>query len=398
MRDLILSLCFSFVFLNSFGQITQTHYKASLSDNPPTSFLQLRLSNDSIRANDILNEQLVDMVQVTERDTMVPTWYTTHQGYFLNWFIRLLGYRWDAVDRKRYKFVGTNKNLSGIENKDHLTEHDINYNLLPHLKKYKDLMYMGTLEQLKRKRKCKDCDTNQPPYSYPTESTLHKYRMHCELTPPKKLREKLNTYFFPCLAGSDLEKHDNFCDIHSTMGMYGVYVLDCNHSCHVEIHPYEWLWWMDLRPKGGSEIDPKNWMIGFMKESSNRFITWTRAPRVGSAKIPFIFKTSERGSYVKVNHLVTGTFLPKGIHRLKSVPVQSNTFVFKEITIPVELGNGSVFPLHIQSSQEIPSSGLRWWLSDLGTDAASEWIWGYFNMACSIKDGYAARFETVTIK
>jgi hypothetical protein len=103
----------------------------------PTIFLKLRLSNDSIANNDRLNEELVDMVQVDEYDRKVPTLYTTHQSYGFGWFTRMIGFYWHPVDRMRYKFVGTNLNgLNMPGEKDELTEHDVNFNLIPHLDPY----------------------------------------------------------------------------------------------------------------------------------------------------------------------------------------------------------------------------------------------------------------------
>jgi hypothetical protein len=108
----------------------------------PASFLKLRLSNDSIANNDRLNEELVDMVQVDEHDRKVPTLYTTHQSYGFGWFTRMIGFYWHPVDRMRYKFVGTNLNgLNMPGEKDELTEHDINFNLIPHLDPYMHFVY-----------------------------------------------------------------------------------------------------------------------------------------------------------------------------------------------------------------------------------------------------------------
>src|ERR1017187_894261 len=111
---------------------------ARVSSAPPTEFFKLRLSNESIIGNDKLNEEIVDLVNVSERDTMVPTHFTTHQGGGFGWFIRMIGFWWQAVDRHRYKFVGTSKNLPSLPEHDELTEHDINFDMLPHLKKYQD--------------------------------------------------------------------------------------------------------------------------------------------------------------------------------------------------------------------------------------------------------------------
>lgn len=366
----------------------------------PASFQLLRLSNDSISRNTLLNEQIIDLVKVDERDKKVPTWHTTHQGGVLGgWIIRSIGFYWQAIDRKRYKFVGTNKNgLSLPGEKDQLTEHDVNFNVTPHLPAYLEMAYGGRMEQTKRRqfKRAQNADKTKPPYIAPTPETADSYDLHCELTPPKRMRDSLNVLFYPCMHGYNLDKHPNFMNMKPTVGMYGVFVLDCNHACHPEIHPYEWLWWLRLTEKEKANANfNKEWMIGFFKESSNRFILWSSSPRVGTISVPFIFKTSETNSYLKLNELVKGRFRPHGIKRMKNLPEQTSQFNFTDTILPVILPNGKSFPLQLRTNNVTNTSALRWWLSDLQTDEANEWVWGYFNMVVSVKDGYTARLESV---
>jgi hypothetical protein len=368
----------------------------------PPSFLELRIHNDSIAANDILNEKLVDLVNADERDRKVPTPYTTHQGGGFGWFIRMIGYYWQAVDRKRYKFVGTNKNgLSMPGEKDELTEHDINFNLIPHLDRYMNFVYRGHQAQTKRRqfKRARHADVSKPPFVPPTLQTAEIYDLHCELTPPKTMRDSVNTLFYPCMHGYNLDKHPNFCDMSPTVGMYGVFVLDCNHACHPEIHPYEWLWWLKLTKEDTAANNfNKTWMLGFFKESSNRFILWSRSPRVGTISVPFIFKTNETGSYLKLSHLVSGKFRPHGVSRMKTLPANTKPFDFTETLINIQLNNDKNFPLHLRTDIPVKTEALRWWISDLQTDANQQWVWGYFNIVVSVKDGYTAKLESVASK
>lgn len=392
-----LLLCFSYTFFQNATATNKSSIKITpkvVTDIPP-QLLKLRLNNDSISKNDLLNEEVVDLINVSERDTMVPTWYQTHQGGGFGWFIRMIGFWWQAVDRHRYKLVGTSKSMPSLPDKDELTEHDINYDVLPHQQKYIDLMWYGISSQIKRK-KARKHNLTKPPYIQPTDSTLERYRVHCELTPPKHLRKQLTTKFYPCLPGLNVDQHPNICDPNPTIGVYGPYVLDCNHSCHPEIHPYEWIWWLDHNVRGGINPDPKNWVVGFMKESSDRFELWTLPPRVGFISIPFLFKTSEVHSYLKVTHLVTGHFSPLGLPRVKKrLPAQTNDFNFTETTIDVPVTLGKSFPLTIKTDRPLPTKYLRWWLSDVSTDVTGNWIWGYFNMVVSVSNAYTARVEYV---
>lgn len=367
----------------------------------PTIFLKLRLSNDSIANNDRLNEELVDMVQVDEYDRKVPTLYTTHQSYGFGWFTRMIGFYWHPVDRMRYKFVGTNLNgLNMPGEKDELTEHDVNFNLIPHLDPYLHFVYRGRTAQSKRflfRRRDKRADITKPPYIPPTLETADVYDLHCELTPPKKMRDSVNAYFYPCMHGCNLDRHPNFYDMKPTVGLYGVFVLDCNHACHPEIHPYEWLWWMKTTAEDRANNNfNKNWMLGFFKESSNRFILWSRPPRVGTISIPFIFKTSESTSYLKLHHVVTGKFKPKGIAKIKDrIPANTHEFNFSDTLIKLQLSENKSFPLHLTTNKIIATPALQWWLSDVQTDEQNNWVWGYFNIVVSVKDGYTAKLETV---
>ena len=376
--------------------------RAEVVHTVPQSFLNLRITNDSISANDILNEQIVDMINVNERDPKVPTRYQTHQSVFFNWFVHLIGYYWRAVDKKRYKFVGTNKNgLSMPGDKDQLTEHDINFNIIPHLDRYMNFAYRGRMEQTRRRqfKRAKHADLSQPPYIPPTLSTAQVYDLHCELTPPRSMRDSVNAYFYPCQHGFNLDKHPNFCDMKPTVGLYGVFVLDCNHACHPEIHPYEWLWWLKLTEaeKAKGNIN-KSWFLGFFKESSNRFIMWSRSPRVGTISVPFIYRTSETKSYLKLSKVVDGKFRAHGIKMMKGLPALTSTFGFTDTIINIDLNNGKDFPLRLRTEGVANTKALRWWLSDLHTDDANEWVWGYLNIVVSVKDGYTAKLESVTVQ
>ena len=89
--------------------------KAIVREKPSQEFLKLRISNDSISANDQLNEEIVDLVEAVERDTTTNGKWTTHQSILFNWVVRSLGYWWETIDGKRYKFVGTNKDLLNLQ-------------------------------------------------------------------------------------------------------------------------------------------------------------------------------------------------------------------------------------------------------------------------------------------
>ena len=409
------SIIFYALFFSGHSQDSPIRLKAIVREKPSQEFLKLRISNDSISANDQLNEEIVDLVEAVERDTTTNGKWTTHQSILFNWVVRSLGYWWETIDGKRYKFVGTNKDLLNLQHTedDYLTEHDVNFNLLPHTKKYQEMMMLGYRAQLS-KSKAKDKDRTKPPYIWPVDSTLQQYRLHCELTPPKILRESLSELFYPCLPGPNLDSHPNFCDPKPTMGMYGPFVLDCNHTCHPEIHPYEWLWWLDL----GKEINiefpfEKVWLLGLMRESSNRFNKWSHLPRVGTISIPFIFNTASAAE-INIEHLVMSEFLPNGINKMWDVaPLNGSLKIDKKSArrigenetaenflfdqelrfVNIVKSDGKIFTVKLTSNQNISSTALQWWLSEIETDKQEAWVWGRFNVLVSVKDAWTARIR-----
>jgi hypothetical protein len=179
--------------------------------------------------------------------------------------------------------------------------------------------------------------------------------------------------------------------------MYGVFVLDCNHACHPEIHPYEWLWWLKLTPLEKTRGNfNKTWLLGLFRESSNRFILWSQRPRVGTISIPFIIRTSETKSYLKFSTLVPGRFRPRGIKMMKGIPEHTSRFDFSDATLDLQIGQGRIFPLHLLNTTPAKTSALRWWISDLQTDPSGEWVWGYYNIIVSVGNGYTAKLESIS--
>jgi len=83
---------------------------------------------------------------------------------------------------------------------------------------------------------------------------------------------------------------------------------------------------------------------------------------------------------------------------MKGIPVNTYEFNSRDTTINIPLGNNNTFPLQIRTDRIIKTPALRWWLSDVQTDAESKWVWGYFNMVVSVRDGYTARLEGITVK
>ena len=297
----------------------------------PKTFLELLKPNDIIRDDFILNERILDMVNVTLKDSVVKRKTERHQVFGAA-ILRLLGYRWHRIRNTKQKFVGTAiRHLRVPGGKPRLTEFDVNWDLAPHLKPYIDMVYEGYERQKEINRRMKGYDIMKPPFTYPDENTnMNKYRLHCELTPPWSLLHMLNEKFYPCIRPKTTNEHLNIGEELPTIGLYGVFCADCNHSCHPEIHPYEWIWWLNLNPNLRPVPRQKTWIVGLFKESSNRFPHWSPDSRTGTISIPFIFPTQPGNLTIHIDHLVFSEFDKAELAMLQSVPENAIDLNFLE--------------------------------------------------------------------
>lgn len=393
----VITFCivFSFVSYSVFSQnvrtLTLPVEKAATVD---PNFLRLEEKNSWIRKDSFLNEQLVDMVKVEEMDSILPSRYQHHR-FGIGWFLFVAGYKWRAIEMHRMKLVGTAKGdvYPPSLGSDQFTEYDVNIDLLPHTPKYVDMMYEGYVTQktLNKhwKREHRKPEFDKTPFVYPVSSTLNQYRVHCELTPPKPYRILINERFYPDIAGTNFSNHPNFGEPRPTLGMYGAFVSDCNHTCHDEMHPYEWLYWLDVNPAKDSIANTKRWMVGLFREGSNRFRRWSYRPRVGSVAVPFIFPVGEGKPAINIDHLVYSEFMPKQFKQYQAVPADASDLNFTDMTVTPEGINQSIA---IHTSIPMTTDALRMWFSDVKSDG--KWVWGYIHLAMSVKDLYTARVTT----
>lgn len=335
------------------------------------------------------NHIAVDMVSVYTVDSTFNRKFERHRVVG-GGVIRVLGFRWKSVDKTRKKFVGwVNKHyLHGIDDKAHFTEYDINYDLIPALDKYKDLACHAYQAQMGMKKAKKKKQSGQEPYVYPSDSAdLTKYRFHCEITPAVNFRSQLNTMFYPVHRNNDLHKHPNFLNPHPVMGMYGVYVLDCNHGCHPEIHPYEWIWWLNLTEEKTS------WNIGLMRDVSNRFKHWSSAPRTGEISIPFSFPLDAENWEIHIDHLMFGNFSEEGFQELN---LNGNYYDFSVLQRKFQLETPQLEgkSLTISSSVEIPYKSIQYAIQDLQYHTDSRTLSGIFHLAMSVNEVYTAEVFT----
>ena len=345
---------------------------------------KLKTQRDSVFANRVERELITDMVTVGLTDSILPTKTSTHQTRLFNWMLRTFaGLRWRAIDGKKHAMVGTLKGGMSTPSSDFFTEYDVTFQMFQHTPKYQALVKMAY--QAQRDKMLKGRNFLEKKGINPdtlTGAELAKLRIHPEHTPLKKNRDSLNKYFLPCLPGTTIDNHPAWSVTNPTVGCYGAFVLDGNHKGGPEIHPYEWLWWMDTKERTPNKLV---WYAGLMREGSNRFLRWSKKPRVGFIKIPFVFDVTDTVNTIKVEHLVVGDMKPESLKKLGNyVPTDAGNFKNGGGGMGFSWGNKITFDF-----ENLNTDAVRWWITT-ETDN-KQFVWGYLNIAVSTDDVYAIR-------
>ena len=376
----------------SFGQ---TSYKISTYNTTGRVFKNLLLSNEAVEANDTLNEEILDLVQPMVNDSVLGRKKEHHQLFLVGWLIHAFGdYNCMADSMVKQKFVVTVKNNSRSGEEEY-TEYDINYDLNFHLQKYLDKAFNSYDVQKSYRRQdfrpSHKTNYNAPPFVRDTNNIdITRYRVHSEMTPSREFRVQLHYLFFPTQPGLELKDHHNFGTDHPSMGVYGASCLDCNHNCHPEIHPYEWIWWLNLH---GKDPQAKVWLVGLFYESSNRFRHWSHQPKIGKITIPFAFVIKDNKSVspsVTIEHLVFNKFIDKDIKKLE-IPDNAFDAKLENQDIAVTDNSGAKYNINVKFKDVLLTDGLKYWLSDLNWDDKNHILSGYLNLATAVKELYTTR-------
>lgn len=380
----------------------QVTYPVSTYNQTPRVFKNLLLTNQQIEDNDTINEELVDLVEPMVLDSVLGTKKKPHHRLFLvGWLINKFGgYGWRPVMPVKQKFVGTSREDSHDEY-PHFTENDLNFTILLHLNKYLYKTFPSYNKEAKihrqdirarfypKRHPKKRYDV--PPFVRDTNNlNIQQYTVHCEITPAEYPRPMMNYLFLPTLPNMGLENHPNFLNRHPTMGFFGASCLDCNHDCHPEIHPYEWIWWMNTH--NGSEKD-KTWLIGLLHESSNRFPGWSANPKTGKACIPFAFVVNNRAAAnrtITIDNLVFGKFISANLTQL-NLPATVFGLDQERLVVNLTDSKGGNIPVTILCPNPLIGGGVKFWFSDVNWDEQNHIISGLLYMATSVKDLYTAK-------
>jgi hypothetical protein len=363
-----------------------------VSGDIPAEWKMLLLDKEQIESNDIANEQILDLVEVYTLDSVYSRKTERHQfvGAAL---LPVFGFRWKTVRYTREKWVGTVVGNS-LPGKERLTEYDVNFNIAPNLPHYRQMSYeahQAQAEMFKARKKVKE---DKAPWIPPEDNDAIKpYKIHCECTPDAELRQALNQSFYPTISPYPLEEHPNIGQAYPSMGMYGPLILDCNHHCHPEIHPYEWLWWLDVGSEGNYQADQQVWWVGFFRDVSKRFKHWSSSPRSGQIQIPFVWQAEADSFYIQIEHRVFDGFNADGFSEI-DIPEQHYSLSEKSRSFEFLHPMLALRKVNIELSYPLKLEGISYWISDLKYDQEENLIFGYFNLAASIEDLYTFKFST----
>ena len=386
MKTLLLKMLF--LLIVSLG--TAQTYNIESYQKTGNAFLYLLRSNDFISKNDTINEMIVDLVQPQLSDSLIYRKKQHHKLGPMGWLISTFGnFNWRAFSMKKEKVVGTVVRISR-SGEEQFTEYDVNFDINFHLKKYLNRVFEMYDRQGKIKRQDftskRKIDFKASPFVRDTNNIdIRSYRLHCELTPQREYRAIMNYLFLPTLPGAGgLKQHSNLENDHPTVGFYGVLCLDCNHSCHPEMHPYEWMWW--LKANEGDMETKKEWHFGLFHEGSNRMKKWSKNPKSGKIKVPFAFSI-DKNAKIEIQHGAMNEF-SEDVSTFTNAEKIKNQATSMNIELRAKDFNKNV---ELSFKNPINTKGLCYWFSDLNYDDENKIISGYFNYAISARDLYSCK-------
>ena len=168
------------------------------------------------------------------------------------------------------------------------------------------------------------------------------------------------------------------------MGIYGPWVMDCNHNCRPEIHPIEWMWWLDFSAERPGSPQAKSWMIGLLYDDSKRFRDWTPSPITGQISIPVAFPSGSKAVTAKIEHLVIDSLMPDTFLKGMQVPEQA-FWENRDIVL------GGQTTLKVTQEGDLPGEAFRWWWGDFYSDPDKGLTFGVLNIAVSAEKIYTGR-------
>jgi hypothetical protein len=336
------------------------------AQSPANGWEALQSDNATLKDNIVRTEQAIDLVQAWVADSIAEKDKQRLKGLG-GWIAQRTAARfWLKYDERKKKYVGT------ISRPYHIydgmaDEVDINIFIMPHLPEYIQMVRKGFDLARERPRGDKAFRFDAPEnYPLPAElkvDDLGYITIECEVTPPQKFAQDLEKQLFPVKDGDySLDTIPGFGTKHTSFGMTGVWCMDCNHNCRPEIHPIEWLWWLDL-----SESRPatRTWQVALMVDGSNRFDDWSPSPISGEIAIPFVVNSSTRYLDINLQHIVSDPIAQAE----GSLPFPEDAFQFGDTTFRTTVNfpdaKRQAINTNISVKGNWPRTATHFWISEL---------------------------------
>lgn len=389
------SIVFVLICLLAGGLKAQEAIVLKKVESLPAGTEKLMLPDAELRGKVIETEMAIDLVQAWMADSLLEQRRQRLAG-FGGWMAQRLGSRyWQYLNPTKQKYVGTMsrpfKMYDGMGD-----EYDINIFLMPHLSPYMEMARAGFDEARSRPRPEGPFRFDEPE-GYPCPEGL-KYEdkgyvtIECEGTPNQAFHEQLTENFLPMGKGPHpMESWPQVGTEYASFGMYGAWCMDCNHNCRPEIHPFEWLWWLDLSEDRPGGPNAKSWMIGVFCDNSRRFKDWSPSPLSGVVSMPVALPAGARVCTVKLEHLFFDGFLPEN---LASLNLPANTISGTPGAtnfVSQSTEGGSTLQIELEVAGESAGEGMKLWWSDFSEDASNGQRLGYLNIALSVGSLYGGR-------
>lgn len=368
----------------------------ALFGQAPKAFRDLVLPVDSFISDIPRREQILDLVQVWSADSVITKARQRHKIPVAGALGSLFGANWRFIDAHKKKYIGTNsrsfKVFRGVAG-----EVDLNIFLTPHLAPYVRMVKDAYEETAPGKRQIKHWRRDQPPYSCAEELNTGEGKyltVECECTPLASHREELQEKFLPTAPGSHpLQEHPNFGVKYPSMGTYGVWCYDCNHSCRPEIHPFEWIWWNDLSREHHNYLPGgRIWYFAAMRDDTRRFNDWSPGPLKGGIAIPFYLPPQTELLSANLQLISHDEFAPEDfpgepLFLEKSAPVLKRS---QKLSLPLS-GEGPQRVIEFRSDKDLPAEAVRIQLLDVRHDPETGEVWGRLELRLSVESLLAAK-------
>lgn len=318
-----------------------------------------------LRGQVVATEEVLDLVEASVADSVVDK-RRQHLKGLGGWIAHHTVARyWQYYDSTKRKYIGTHSRPYKIYDGVGM-EKDINVFIMPHLPQYVEMVRAGFEVALERPRDVDGFRFDKPadfPLPEPLKFEERGYlTVECEVTPPQRFVEPFHAQFLPAKDGEYLLKDlPNMGVPYPSLGMTGVWCMDCNHNCRPEIHPIEWMWWLDLREDRPGGPDAKSWMVALMFDDSRRFPDWNQSPMTGEIALPFVLPGDAATLEVTLEVLMGD--LIEGVSE-QWVPARDGWPLAPEATLKLPLAGSDSQSVAIEGLGQWPVGALKVWVTE----------------------------------